>query len=644
MAIITNAEGMVTYEALQHYIARLSTLHNLSPSTQSLLVDQADRLKVIYGKNMPKQEVIQVLTQQLHLTQTGYATQPVGIEEFIVSAEYMDQGRFVRPKIMEHLLNIFDPSRTYYEVVLGGAIGIGKNYVAELGLAYDIYDLSCLFSPQGHYDLAPGSSIIYSLQSKTFDLAKKVIYQQFKQRLKQTAYFSQQYAPSRLVKAELQFPHNVTVMPVSTTDTSTLGLNIAGAIIDEVNFLMQKKKSQDSSVKSLAERIYISILGRIESRFTITGKTGGHIYMVSSTKHRGDFIDKKEKEAETNPHIYVMHMAQWESLPQKYFTKPPFFIQLPTSHNKGKTFDEQPPDAILITPKEAQGKVFEVVQVPGEYKDSFQKDFLTSVRNIAGVPLERVTHFIDRPWVQKAQVEHLKYYQDQLFKYDSFTLTPTTDFQEIIDYEFLVKLTHLGPFSLHVDLGISKDSAGLAVSHVIGSKGEGKSHFPIYGVAGASKAIPPVVGEIDLKRLGQLIVEISRYIELMAVTMDRYQAAYLSQVCRLNSLPTWIVSTVRSLAPYDTLSYALRDERIYLPPSENLNEELGSLQQDNVKGEIDHEQDGAKDMADAVAASVYNLSQRKSSYREIGPPKPFTTFIPRSRATDRPSSGRKPMY
>jgi len=644
MAIITNAEGMVTYASLQHYIATLSALHNLSPSVQSLLVDQADRLKVIYGQEMPRQEVIEVLTQQLHLTQTGYAIQPVGIEEFVTSAEYMDQGRFVRPKIMEHLVNIFDPTKTYYEIVLGGAIGIGKNYLAELGMAYDIYQLSCLFSPQGHYDLAPGSSIIYSLQSKTFDLAKKVIYQQFRQRLKQTAYFSNQYKPSSLVKAELQFPHSVTVMPVSTTDTSTLGLNIAGAIIDEVNFLMQKKKTQDSSVKSLAERIYISILGRIKSRFTITGKSGGHIYMVSSTRHKGDFIDKKEKEAETNPRIYVMHMAQWESLPKKYFILPPFFVQLPTAHTKGKVFDEKPPDAALITPKEATGKIFEVIQVPGEYKDDFEKDFLTSVRNIAGFPLERVTNFIDLPFVQKAQVAHLKYYQDQLFKYDVFTLTPTTNFQEIIDYEFLIKLSHLGPFSLHVDLGISKDSAGFAVSHVLGSKGEGKSYFPIYGVAGAAKATPAVVGEIDLKRLGQLIVELSKYIELMAVTMDRYQAAYLSQVCRLNSIPTWIVSTERSLAPYDTFNYALRDERIYLPPSEVLNEELASLQQDNVKGMVDHESDGAKDMSDAIAASVYNLSQRKSSYRDLGPPKPFATFIPRSQTTNRPSSGRRPMY
>lgn len=481
------------------------------------------------------------------------------------------------------------------------------------------------------------------MQSKTYDLAKKVIYQQFKERLSQTFYFTNQFKPNPLIKAELQFPHSISILPVSSTDTSALGLNITGAILDELNF-MKKRKAQDSSIKDLAERLYTTIVRRIESRFTITGKSGGRVYLVSSTKHKGDFIDKKEKEAETNPHIYVMHMAQWEALPAKFYKGKTFFVQLPSAHTRGKIFESKPADAVLVLPKKTTGKVFEVIEIPSENKESFKKDFLSAVRDIAGVPLERVSRFIDIPAAKKAQQLHHDYYNSQIFKEDTFTLTPSTRFEEVLNYEFIVKLIHMGPFSLHVDLAISEDCAGLAVSHIIGSKGEGQTHLPIYGVAGAAKISPPVVGEIDLKRLGQLVVEISKYIELCAATMDRYQAAYLSQVFRLNKLPTWIVSVDRDSDPYDIFSYSLKEQRIYLPPSDALNEELAALKQDAANGLVDHDTLGSKDMSDAIAASIYNLSQRKSSYRAIGAPTPLATFIPHTASQDRPSSGREAFY
>jgi hypothetical protein len=339
-----------------------------------------------------------------------------------------------------------------------------------------------------------------------------------------------------------------------------------------------------------------------------------------------------------------MHMAQWEAMPQKFYSGKKFFVQIPTAHTRGGMFDEKPREATLVTLDNYKGKTFEVVAVPEESKESFRKDFLASLRDIAGVPLERVSRFVDLPLAKQAQESHLQYYQTQLFLNDKFTLTPTAVFEEILNYEFMTKLIHKGPFALHVDLALSQDSAGIAISHVIGSKGQDQTYFPIYGVSGAAKATPPVIGEIDLKRLGQLVVEISKYLELLAVTMDRFQSAYLSQVCRLNQIQTNIVSVDRSTAPYDTFNYALKDERIYLPPSDALNEELASLYQDNVKGAIDHDKLGSKDMSDAIAASIYTLSQQKSSYRNLGPPKPLEAFVPRNLISDRPSTGREPMY
>ena len=350
----------------------------------------------------------------------GRKFQPVDIETFVCSSSYMDQRDFVRPAIMDHLRALFAEGLYYYEVVEGGAIGTGKNYFADMALAYIVYDLSSYYSPQVEFGLAPGSDIIFMLQSKTVKLAKRVVFGQFSSRLALSPYFRGHFAPDPRVRTELRFPSDVTVMPVSSTDAAALGMNIFGGIIDELSFMARiqrsKKAGHESQVYDQAEKLYTTVIRRMESRFMILGKIPGKLFLLGAANHPQDFISRKIKEAEGlqagegHCPLYVMCLAQWESLPEDRFSGEKFRIELPSEQSMGR---------VLPDGEEASVDA-EVKKVPIEYKLRFEQDFVGSLRDFGGVPVGEYGKFIRE--TEKIQVCTQKFQDvigpDQLFSVD----------------------------------------------------------------------------------------------------------------------------------------------------------------------------------------------------------------------------------
>ena len=652
MPIPSTNKETVTVDALLYWVTDLSKKHNLSGSVKDMLLEQVARLGAIYGKDISKRRALEAISLQLEITKTGYIQEPVDIVEFIESPEYMNQGAAVRPAIMDHLIKLFDPTKVYYEVSAGGGIGVGKNYFVDMALAYDIYTMSCLYSPQSHFGLAPGSDIIIIHQSKSKELAKKVVFGQFSSRIAISGYFPKHFQPSPQHKTELRFPHNITVMPVAGTDTSAIGLNIYLAVLDELNFLKTVKKKldeDDEDQKEQAEKNYDAIIDRIESRFKLLGNPNalGRIYMVSSARSEGDFIDNKEKEAKTNPHIFVMHLAQWESFPAKVFKTGHFYVEMPEGIKKGKIHDTRP-------------KTGNILKVPNEFKKKFEKNFLTALRNVAGKAIPKKGKYIDDFYITNASNSYEAIYgKEQIFTSDSLDLEEKLE--SMVNIPLMLKLKYQGPFAVHIDLALTIDAAGIAVTHVIGSKNPGpimefdtdtnsfvaksSGEFPIYGVPGISRIVPPSGDEISLGKVGQLVLLIAKSLDIDWVTLDRWQSAYLIQFFRENSMSSNVISMDRSPDPYDITKAAIMEDRVIFPISQILKGEFKGLHRDSVTGIVDHESGGSKDITDSITGSVYNLSLKRSSYRMLGKPKPFHGTIRAKKREDyRPSSGREPLY
>ena len=671
MPLHSNPDNTVTFDSLVSFLSSISERAGLNIAITEVLLEQMEGLRVLYGEKIPKEDALRIIAKQIEVTKTGYIRDPVDIVEFVESPEYMNQGAYVRPRILDSLIKLHGEGRVYKEVVLGGGIGIGKNYFTDLSLGYDLYRLSCLYSPHAYYELAIGSKIVFVHQSKTEKLAKEVVFDHFGARLAASGYFPQYFPHDPTHKKSMKFPHMIEVLPISSADTSALGMNVFGAVIDEMNFMSKIKKSKkrthtENQEYDQAEALYTSIIRRIESRYNLIGKIPGKIYLISSANYQDDFIDRKEKEAEHDPNIFVMHMSQWESfmnkdgtLMKKRYSGKMFFVRKPSENASGAIYDDYPEDA-------TEEDIKHILEVPIEHKKAFDRDMIGSLRDIAGVAVTKTSRFLERNYIMLAYGKYRGIYGDrQIFKENSVELYPNSVYTDFLDFDFLRRLSPYGPFAVHIDLAVSGDAAGVAIGHAIGSKdvgnrmvfdstkgvfvSESKGSLPIYGIPGIIQVVPPKNGEIELNVLRNLVGTISDYIPIYYLTMDRYQSATFLQYFRGRQVASSILSMDRSPEPYMETKFAIKEQRVFLANNPVVADEMPNLDQDTVTGKIDHPEGETKDVSDAIAGVVYTLSNKRSSYRMKYAPKilPAAAPIPKKlsrRESRRPSSGREPMY
>ena len=661
----------LTFDAIVHFLRSIAQEQQLSVEILELLLEQFEGLRLLFGDRIPKEDVLRIISHQIEITKTGKVREPVDIVEFAESPQYMNQGAYIRPRIMEHLVRLHAEENYFYEVVLGGGIGIGKNYFADMSLSYDLYKLSCLYSPQAFYELAPGSKIIFIHQSKTEKLAKEVVFEQFGNRLELSGYFPKYFMFDRKFRKVMKFPHLIEVLPISSADTSALGMNVFGAVIDEMNFMSKIKKSTrmlkyGEDEYDQAEVLYRTIIRRMESRFDRLGRLPGKVYLISSANYENDFIDRKEKEAEENPHIFTMHMAQWESfttkdgslMPKKYSGKF-FFVRKPSENAAGGVYDTRPEVA-------DEKDTLNIIEVPIEHKEAFDRDLIGSLRDIAGVAVTRTSRFISKDYIKKSfSLYESIYGKEQIFTEKTIELTVNSEVQDLVNTTFLRRLSPHGPFGIHIDLAISGDCAGIAICHAIGSRKinvrltynrdtgefskEAKGSLPIFGVPGLLQVVPPKGGEIELHVLRGLVGIVADYIPIYWLTMDRHQSASTLQYFRSRNVATGILSVDRSPEAYIETKFAIKEQRVYMARHNVILEEMPLLDQDNTTGKIDHPEGGSKDLSDSLAGAVFSLSNKKASYRLQGLPKvlPLNVPIPNKRErkeSQRPSSGRPPLY
>ena len=96
-----------------------------------------------------------------NLWSIDYKEQPVSPEIFFTDNHYLGHiGRGLYDKNMETLVDILDPSKDIFEVVLTGSIGYGKTTLAVCMNIYKLYRLLCLHNPAEYYGLAAGSLLV----------------------------------------------------------------------------------------------------------------------------------------------------------------------------------------------------------------------------------------------------------------------------------------------------------------------------------------------------------------------------------------------------------------------------------------------------------------------------------------------------
>jgi hypothetical protein len=85
------------------------------------------------------------------------------------------------------------------------------------------------------------------------------------------------------------------------------------------------------------------------------------------------------------------------------------------------------------------------------------------------------------------------------------------------------------------------------------------------------------------------------------------------------------VDRVRKNSPYDVLKLALYENRISYYRYEPLLKEMRNLEKNWKTGKVDHKKDSQKDCSDALAGSIFTLSEDAHTYRSSGADSPSPT-------------------
>lgn len=548
----------------------------------------------------------------------GRKFKPVDVQEFVESSEYMAQGDHIWPKNMEALWELFHgvnedgTPRQYVEGVFGGSIGRGKNYTAEMAFSYMLYDLSSFYSPQLDYGLAPGSSIVFVMQSRSLALARKVVFDQFAARLKLSPYFRKNFMFDADVKAELRFPHNIYVYPVGGNETSAFGMNVYGALLDELAFMLRTKDSVQLQFTNEAEydqaqRLYTHISRRIVTRFRNQGSVPGKLLLISSANHPDDFISRKIKEAETNPLIFVSTGSLWDFIPaSRLSSNETFLVDVGTETNQARIVTER---------NLARG---EVLVVPVDYLEDFQRDIDGALRDLAGRPTGAQSPFFPSRDLISSAIEGFEAaYENSLFLQQEILLGDRiheddipTRWDEVINHEYVQDADASLVRACHVDVGLTEDALGLCVGHIGGYRTISSGHVfnvvqnrfeevqnieaPAFVIDGFLRVRSQRGTQVDLNQVSNLLLYIHNHVPVRWFSADAFQSASLISAMRGAHIRAGTLSMDTTTAPYVELRNAYYDRRIIHPAHAVLFQELVGLTR-RVEGnrvKIDHNADG----------------------------------------------------
>jgi hypothetical protein len=540
--------------------------------------------------------------------ESKYVRTPVDPETFLMDPYYLDKKGEVYPEILREFVEIC--TGDYTEIVCTGAIGTGKTTIALYIIAYQVYILSCYRNPHREFGLDSSSEIMFIFQSINETLAKTVDYHRFQGLIEGSPYFLEKFPFNPAVASRLKFPNRIEVVPVAGHHTAALGQNVIGGLIDELNFASKIEKSKtaiDGGTYDQAIENYNAIARRRASRFMQKGKLPGKLCLVSSRNYPGQFTDIKEEEAKTNPLIYIYDKKVWDIKPWAYSGKT-FWLFKGDATRSPRIVED------VNTLKEDERPL--LMRIPIEHLDAFENDITKAVRDIAGISTV-ATH----PYIVNRQ---------RLL--DACTDKPSIFRDDCVDFATKgVRLrrssfTHARePRFVHIDLGITSDSAGLCIGFVEKfesvTRGDAKSVeiLPKIVIDGVLEIEPPKNGEIEFSKIRSIIYALRERmgVPIQWVSLDSYQSRDTIQILRNKGYSTGIKSVDTTRDPYDAVKTLLYDGLLEYPRHMKLLKELSALEDDPKTGKIDHPViDGSKDCSDALAGVVWGLLTRVDLWRK----------------------------
>lgn len=558
-----------------------------------------------------------------------YRRTVVPMDEFLFGKAYLGlkEGDIFK-SVLDSLIII--DSDTFHTVVLTGAIGGGKTYTANIGMARSIYKGSCMRSPHDTYGIADRTAIAYTIQSVRQSTARKAVFDEFGKFIDNSPYFQRFYPRDPLIKAEMIFPeHGVRVLPVSSSQTAAISMNVISGLLDEANFMQKITKSKSSQADEegnfdQARQLFNTLVRRRQSRFLQNGRTTpGAMYLVSSSRLPTDFTEemaaKSAMRGGTDAGIYVRSTSQWEARGREKFSSEEFRVVVGDTKFRTRVLSEGEPAPIGAT----------VINVPMDFHQTFLDAPNDALRDIAGRTTRGLNPFFARrEMVSQSMSDAAKSGYLSIFGVEQVDLHQGIPFI----FKHRARLDVHSDRHIHVDLGLTKDAAGISCGHIAGYRVTEhrdednqiiREVAPVVAYDFILRIVPPGGGEeIDFSAIRQLIstVKTKTNLPIKSVSYDGFNSVDSRQILRKQGFSTDYLS-VEPIEPWEGFRDALYDGRLLMCNHNFLAGELADVMRvpHGTKEKVDHPPgNGTKDVADSAVGVYKFLMSRRSSWAYLG--------------------------
>jgi hypothetical protein len=560
-----------------------------------------------------------------------YSSAPVDMDTFLDDPYYCGSiSSDLFPEVRKDLIEVF--SGCYNEALIGGSIGAGKSTFARYCILRMIYEASCLSDPYEAYGVTKGDRIAFPCISVTESQAHEMVFDKIKNSLAEIPYFKNDFKPEKITEESgIFFPKGIWIPPGLSTERRTLGINAFAAVIEEANFFKNIKNTNPNKANhpDMAEAIYKSIKRRMESRFLKKGKLPGMIILISSKTSVNSFTERRVKEAANNPAVLIREHAVYEVAPERYCGIK-FRVALGNESKNSR----------ILADGEADPEMMKVIEVPIEFRQAFEDDLESAIREIAGYATVSITPFITRrssiyECIDKTREhpfsEHIWSHDvPGHFLWNKFCKQNKDGAWEPIHYP-------QAPRFLAIDLSKNQDATGMAMGCLgpyVSVRRIGKDDLemvPSFHIDFTLRIEAATRGEIVQSEIRNAVYELSRHgFFIKQVSADSFQTVSMLQTFRQQGYQTKEVSVDKTPGPYSLVKLSLYEGRISYYRYEPLIREFRELQKNWKTGKIDHPDPSdnpkaSKDVSDAVTQVVFQLNEAaKTLFVDV----PLMTEVP----------------
>lgn len=541
-----------------------------------------------------------------------YRRKPPTIQEFLTDNYLPETNQILYPQWRKDLTELFDVGSTFFEYVIGGAIGGGKTTCAIVAHLYNLIRVACLINPHATLGSAPNKTLVMSMFTLTLPKARKALIEPFLSQMKECSEVFELVDDRREMKAdfpsyansdkipffdnmsEIILPNNINVM-LGSQVSHALSFDMFGAFLDEAEF------RDKSGGPEKALEVWNSLRTRVTSRFL--GSRFTFASLVSSARYSTGIMA-----------TYVKSISP-DSKKEKYSSFPIWEIKSFDAYKDGHFYvlrgNSAHPSQVLndeYNQIEAGGYVVpegcEVLKVPKVYYREFTHDLVNSIKDLAGMqlvtenyPFPKVDDIVDKNLVPEFTiVAPIGEGIPLLTKLPQELFTDTPHGRRFARYGSALRYAHIDLAETNV--------GGLSIVHK-----ERLGDQTVYVTDLTCEIVSPT--RIDISSIFQLMIDLKQIcgVSFFTISADQYQSADGRQRLEVMSVAQNVnhLSVDSTLGPISDMARLVIENKLKVGKCPNLQTQMRQLQVDPSasKGKVKRGEAG-KDQFDSICGAITN--------------------------------------